>query len=129
MKTKIYGPRIFELTLKGMSDRTIAAEIGISRQTVSNYRKDPEFKEKIRAAQDEMMQAATRRMQSALSDVAGVAIEIAQDAKNAPQVRLNAVQILLTQCRAWTETSDVLNRLSALEESVNENNQNIRNTS
>lgn len=50
-----------------------------------------------------------------MNECVDVLQSIIRDKEVSAQTRVNAVQIMLNQCKVWTETTDILTRLKALE--------------
>ena len=47
--------------------------------------------------------------------------EIIRDPKTKPQIRINAINLLMTQLASWRTSTDIESRLLALEERVEDN--------
>lgn len=54
-------------------------------------------------------------MQQSLTDCVNVLNRIIKNDEISPQIRVNAIQIMLSQCKSWTETADLAERVEALE--------------
>lgn len=94
-------------------------ETGLSRSSVVRYKKD---KELLRLAEERRLQAVRQslhKMQFELLKSVEVLTEIRDNEKTAPQVRVLACNSLLNQCKDWTLSVDVLERLEALERAQN----------
>ena len=78
-------------------------------------RADPELQRILSERKAAFVEAAVLKMQKTLSESADVLQRIIKNEDVSPQVRVNAIQVLFTQCRNWTETADILKRLEALE--------------
>lgn len=63
----------------------------------------------------ENLTAACGALQGALLDAIRTARDILNDTENAPQVRLNAASMVLSNALRYTEQNDILQRLDALE--------------
>lgn len=92
-----------------------AAALGVSRSTVRKRMKDPAFQ----ALWSKERQAALDAVNGALQDTLSAAVRelraVLNDPDAAPQVKLNASQIALTNALRYAETADILRRLDALE--------------
>lgn len=120
MRNKKYTEALLTAFLKNKNITEIQEEVGVSRQTIWKYQRDPEFQNELRRRRAELIKAAVGKMQTSLADVANVAIEIATDPEISSQIRLNACQIVFSQCRNWTELTDILERLEKVEAIVGE---------
>lgn len=119
MKEK-YSEKLIIACLEYQKDSEIAKATGIARQTICKYRKDPEFQKLIDDRKIEYVRTAVTKMQTSLSRVVEEVLNIIDDPATAPQVRLNACQLILTNCARWTDEIEVLSRLKTLEDKVNE---------
>ena len=59
-------------------------------------------------------------MQQSLTDCVNVLNRIIKNDEISPQIRVNAIQIMLSQCKSWTETADLAERVEALEKASRE---------
>ncbi|MCI9450015.1 MAG: hypothetical protein HFE30_07170 [Clostridiales bacterium] len=115
---KKYKDELLKAFLECRSIKEIMATTGLSRATIERYRDDKGFKEELTRLKMESIRSALNRMQLSLTDITHEVLSIAKDKKIAPQIRLNAAQILMSQCKSWTETEEVLTRLAAVEEAI-----------
>lgn len=97
----------------------IARVTKLSRTTVRKIRDDPDFQKVLRKRKSEIVAAAVNKMQSHLVEYVSILQSIAYDENNPPQVRVNALQVLMNQLRDWTTTADLEARVEALEDSQN----------
>ena len=93
----------------------IMAETGLSKTTVYKLRNNPDFQKVIRERKDAILKAAVNKMQSYLVKDVEILQQIIEDTETSPQVKINGVRVLMEQLRDWTTTTDILNRLEALE--------------
>lgn len=112
---KMYSEKIINAFLDNDKVIDIMAATGLSRSTIERYRADPELQKILSDRKAAFVEAAVLKMQKTLSESADVLQKIIKNEDISPQVRVNAIQVLFTQCRNWTETADILKRLEALE--------------
>lgn len=93
----------------------IMKETGLSKTTVYKLRNNPDFQKVIRERKDAILKSAVNKMQSYLVKDVEILQEIIEDPETSPQVKINGVRVLMEQLRDWTTTTDILNRLEALE--------------
>lgn len=119
MKKKDYSETVIGAFLKYDKLSDIIEETGLSRNTVAKYRDDPHLQEILADRRMEMIKSSVNKMQSSMNECVDVLQSIICNEEVSPQTRINAVQIMLNQCKAWTETTDILERLKALENAEN----------
>lgn len=112
---KGYSEKIISAFLENDKITDIMSATGLSRSTIDRYGQDPELQRILSERKAAYVEAAVTKMQAALSESAEVLQRIIKNEDVSPQVRVNAIQVLFTQCRSWTETADILKRLEALE--------------
>lgn len=114
-RKRAYTEKLISAFLEYDKISDIMRETGFSRNTVTRYRDDPKFQDILNQRRAQMIKSSVRGMQRSLMDCVNVLNRIINDDDISPQVRLNAVQIMLSQCKVWTETSDLIERVAALE--------------
>ena len=115
-KKKTYSETMIEAFLKYDKIVDIMKATNLSRGTIDKYRKDEEFQRVLPERKAIFVEAAVTKMQASLSEGADTLQRIINNENVPPQVRVNAIQVLFSQCRSWTETADILKRLEALEQ-------------
>ncbi len=93
---------------------------GLSRNTVSKYRDDSHFQEILNQRRVQIIRRSVQKMQQSLTDCVNVLNRIIKNDEISPQIRVNAIQIMLSQCKSWTETADLAERVEALERASRE---------
>lgn len=88
---------------------------GLSRNTVSRYRDDSQFQEILNQRRVQIIRRSVQKMQQSLTDCVNVLNRIINNDDISPQIRVNAIQIMMSQCKSWTETADLAERVAALE--------------
>ena len=94
----------------------IQKQTGISRSRLYRLRGDPEFQAVVRERREQLVREAIRRMEEGLGDAVRVLRQIITDESIAPQVRLNAVNTLMSQLANWKQAVEFEARLTALED-------------
>ena len=120
MRRNFSNERLIEAFLTLHTDKQIAEETGLTRRTISKYRKDVEFQKILTERRAEVVRGAVRKMQAGLNDAVETLQGIINNPECSPQTRVNAIATLFSHCRAWTETVDILERLQQLEEHIND---------
>lgn len=88
---------------------------GLSRNTVTRYRDDPQFQDILNQRRVQIIRRSVQKMQQSLTDCVNVLNRIINNDDISPQIRVNAIQIMMSQCKSWTETADLAERVEALE--------------
>ena len=88
---------------------------GFSRNTVTRYRDDPQFQDILNKRSVQIIRRSVQKMQQSLSNCVNVLNRIINNDDISPQIRVNAIQIMMSQCKSWTETADLAERVEALE--------------
>lgn len=112
---KRYSEKVISAFLENDKVVDIMSATGLSRSTIERYRADPELQRILSERKAAFIEAAVLKMQKTLSESADVLQRIIKNEEVNPQTRVNAIQVLFTQCRNWTETADILKRLEVLE--------------
>lgn len=97
------------------SPTAAAKALGCSTQPIYTRLKDNAFKAEFDRRRSENMSAACGVLQAALLDAIETARNILNDAENAPQIRLNAASMVLSNALRYTEQHEILKRIEALE--------------
>lgn len=101
------------LTTTSISDA--AKECKISKTTIYQRLKDPEFNTKYRTACRELLRDHTAALQGHMGAAISTMREILDNPKNSPQVRLNAADGILRHGLNLTEQMDIVSQLEELE--------------
>lgn len=111
-----------ETVLAAFLTNTKAAQIakaaGISRTTVYWLWKDSDFQSALDDRRREIQRGVVGQLTSNLSRNVATLQAIADDAEVSPQIRINAIQVLLRQHDTWTERLDILGELAELRQAV-----------
>ena len=91
-----------------------AASLKCTTRTLYERMKKPEFKELY--AQADILKTATAKLQGNLCGAIDTLAEIMTDTEAAKQTRVNSAVSILQYAARFTETTDILERLEAIEE-------------
>lgn len=117
---KKYSETVINAFLKYDKIVDIMTDTGLSRSTIQRYRDDPELQQLLAERKTEYIKTAVNKMQLFLCEGVETLQKIIRDDEVAPQIKINAIQIMFNQCRSWTETTDILERLKLLEDAESE---------
>ena len=112
--------RVIIAFLEGGTISEIARNSGLSERTVVRYRADKDFKDYINSYRRESLKEAVGILQQNLTTGATELCNIIKAAEVPPQVRVQAIQVLMNQAKNWTMEIDNISRLDSLEEKLRE---------
>lgn len=92
-----------------------AAALGVSRSAVRNRMAKDGFQKLWIEQRTQALEAATSALQGSTGEAVAAAREILAGDLSSAQVKLNAAQLVLSNALRYTEQTDVLRRLDALE--------------
>lgn len=116
---KTFSETVIEAFLKYDKIVDIMKATGLSRSTIERYRDSPELQQILSERRTAYVESAVTKMQSFMCEGVEILQRIIRDEGTSAQTKVNAIQILFGQCKAWTETVDILKRLEALENAEN----------
>ena len=88
---------------------------GVGESTLRTYFKDPEFVSRYREAFGDLVRDATRQAQQAMAPALETLREISEDKQELSKVRVQAARSMLEFSLKLSEHLDILERLEALE--------------
>lgn len=113
----IIAALIAEGSIKGA-----AASLKCTARTLYDRMKSPEFKDLYAQAKADILKTATAKLQGKLCEAVDTLTEIMTDEEAAKQTRANCAVSILQYGARFTETTDILERLEAIEEAQAMNN-------
>lgn len=108
--------RVLAALLSSTTRKEAAKKAKVSERTVYQYMQEPAFAQRYAEARREMVTAATAQLQQALSPAVVTLSMVATDPEAAPPARVAAARALLEFGLRYSETTDILERLAALEQ-------------
>lgn len=90
-------------------------QAGITRKTAYAYMNDEEFKNELNKRRNECIDDTVRYFQSKLALCNKTLINIIENKKTSDQVKINAVNSVYMNCKAMTDSYQILNRIAELE--------------
>ena len=106
----IIAALIAEGSIKGA-----AASLKCTTRTLYERMKKPEFKELYAQAKADILKIATAKLQGNLCGAIDTLTEIMKDEEAAKQTRVNSAVSILQYAARFTETTDIIERLEAVE--------------
>lgn len=95
-----------------------AAAAGITSKPLRGYLAEADFQAEYKRAFSELVEDATRQAQQAISLALSTLREIVEDGEENAQARISAARSLLEYSLKLTESTDILNRLDELEQTI-----------
>lgn len=93
---------------------------GVAKSTAYLWMKNPEFKEELQRRKSEMLGSVSNYLQSSLSVCCEELLHIVKDQSTTAQVKINAISLIFQNARSFTEQTEILERISRLEEEMKE---------
>lgn len=93
-----------------------AASLQCTARTLYERMKKPEFKKLYTQAKADILKTATAKLQGNLCGAIDTLSEIMQDPEAAKQTRVNSAVSILQYGARFTEATDIIERLEAIEE-------------
>ena len=95
-----------------------AAAAGITSKTLRGYLAEADFQAEYKRAFSGLVEDATRQAQQAIAPALSTLREIVEDGEENAQARISAARSLLEYSLKLTESTDILNRLDELEQTI-----------
>ena len=111
--------RAIECLLTSSTRREAAQKAGVSESTLRSYFQNPAFVTAYNQAVSEILESTTRKAQRAAGEAVDVLKEIMLDTDAQAGSRVSAADKLLNHAARLTETTDIMSRLSELEQRAN----------
>ncbi len=92
-----------------------AASLKCTARTLYDRMKKPEFKTLYTQAKADILKTATAKLQGNLCGAIDTLAEIMKDEETAKQTRVNSAVSILQYAARFTETTDIIERLEAIE--------------
>ena len=85
-----------------------AEKAGISRQTAYNYLQDEEFQGELSKRKSEVVDQTIRYLQGKLSLCSETLVSIIEKPEASDQVKINAINSIYANCKAMTDTAEIM---------------------
>lgn len=96
--------------------REASRNIGIPESTVYNRLRDASFQSKYTKAKSEMLTQSCGYLRARVADATDTIVSVMADKDVPPQSRISAARTVLQYALKLTETTEILQRLEALED-------------
>lgn len=99
----------------------IMRSAGISKTKYYRLKADREFQRVLAERRTDLVKEAVLKMESYLSEDVEILQSIIRKPDTSDQVKINGINLLMNQLNAWKNTTEVLDRLQALEDAQAQN--------
>ena len=110
-----YEEHIISAFLTNWKPKEIQKAADISKSTYYRLKNDPDFQKILTERRSEIIKEAVMKMESYLSQDVDILQEIITDPNTSAQVRINGINLLMTQLNNWKAATEVFERLQQLE--------------
>ncbi len=111
----ISNEEVISALLSEPTMKKAAEKCKLSQRQIHERMKTADFKKQYDKAKSELLDIAVSALQSQISTSTETVINIMNDTNNAPQIRLNAADMIFRHYIKLTETFNIIQRIEALE--------------
>lgn len=115
-RKRLQNEEIIAALIEAGSIKGAAALLQCTTRTIYERMKKPDFKELYTQAKGEIIKTATAKLQGHLAGAIDTLVSIMNDTETAPQTRANCATSVLHYGAKFTEATDIIERLEAIEE-------------
>ena len=118
---KTYPENLITAFLTSYKPSEVMKAADISKSKYYRLRADPDFQRVLTERRSELVREAVMKMESYLSEDVEILQDIIRNPETAAQVKVNAINLLMSQLANWKQMTDILDRLQRLEDAQTEN--------
>ena len=118
---KEYPESLITAFLTSFKANEIMKVTGISKTKYYRLKNDPDFQKILTDRRSELIREAVLKMESYLSEDVGILQGIIRDQNTKDQVKVNAIQLLMSQLGQWKQITELMARIEALEDAESQN--------
>lgn len=100
----------------------IQKNTGLSKGTIQKLNHNEGFQNALNKRRDAIIHEAVDRMRLCLNEDVKTLQKIITDKDTSPQIKVNAISVMMNQLRSWVETDELAGRIEQLEEIEREKN-------
>lgn len=119
---KKYEETIILAFLQHWKPKDIQEAASISKSTYYKLKNDSDFQRILTERRSELIKEAVWTMEGYLTEDVQILQEIIRDEKTSPQIKINGINLLMTQLNNWKQTTEILDRLQKLEDAQSQKN-------
>ena len=120
---KHYPESLITAFLTSYKPAEIMKLTGISKTKYYRLKRDPDFQRILTQRRSEIVKEAVMKMESYLTEDVEILQGIIRDPKTKDQIKINGINLLMSQLNQWKTTSEILDRLQALEDAQTKSEQ------
>ena len=118
---KEYPENLITAFLTTYKPADIMSLTGISKSKYYRLKRDPTFQRILTERRSEIVKGAVMKMESYLNEDVERLQEIIRKEESSDQVKINAINLLMSQLNTWKNTTEILDRIQALEDAQPKN--------
>ena len=118
---KEYPESLITAFLTSFKANEIMKVTGISKTKYYRLKNDPDFQKILTDRRSELIREAVLKMESYLSEDVEILQGIIRDQNTKDQVKVNAIQLLMSQLGQWKQITELIARIEALEYAESQN--------
>lgn len=113
---KQYPEELITAFLTSCKPAEVMKLTGISKTKFYRLKRDKIFQKILTERRTELVKTAVLKMESYLNEDVEILQKIIRKEDISDQVRINGINLLMSQLATWKQTTDILERLQALED-------------
>ena len=118
---KEYPESLITAFLTSFKPAEIMKVTGISKSKYYRLKKDRDFQKILTERRTELVKSAVMKMESYLNEDVEILQSIIRKDDTSDQVKINGINLLMSQLNTWKQTTEILDRLQALEDAQTKN--------
>lgn len=118
---KEYPESLITAFLTSYKPAEIMKLTGISKTKYYRLKRDPDFQKILTERRTELVKSAVMKMESYLTEDVEILQSIIRKGDTTDQVKINGINLLMSQLNTWKSTTEILDRLQALEDAQTKN--------
>ncbi len=118
---KEYPESLITAFLTSFKRSEIMKLTGISKGKYYRLKSDPEFQRIVTERRTELVKDAVLKMEGYLSEDVEILQSIIRKEDTSDQVKINGINLIMSQLGQWKQTTEILDRLQALEDAQRKN--------
>lgn len=120
---KEYPESLITAFLTSYKPAEIMKLTGISKTKYYRLKRDPDFQRILTQRRTEIIKEAVLKMESYLTEDVEILQGIIRKEDTSDQVKINGINLLMSQLNQWKSTTEILDRLQALEDAQTKSEQ------